>query len=175
MRVPTVLAAALLAISVTARGAESQDPSPKFLAAFASDSVAWERILVYVIGSLSTHLVRTADDPTPQPWRITLPPDEPQRTLLETRLRTLLRARPVLSEDTVVYELRIDPLTVTADTARTVVRTSFRQRCAGSNRTQGYENVDQVYIVRHPPGFWGVALTAGVMHGDSLGCPRPPR
>jgi hypothetical protein len=139
-------------------------------AALASDSVAWERIAVYVVSRLSTHLVRTASDTSPQPWRITLPPAEPQGRLLEMRLETILRARPIRSDDSVAYELDISPLAIANDTARVTVRTDFKKRCAGSVWSGGYVNVDRVFVVRHPRGFWSIARTEGVRHGDRFGC-----
>ena len=94
-------------------------------AAFMTDSTAWQRILVYVVSSLSTHLVRTASDTSLQPWRITLPADAPRRAELEAHLRTLLRARTVVPQDTVAYELEIGPFVVANDTGRVRVRTDF--------------------------------------------------
>jgi hypothetical protein len=144
-------------------------------AALMSDSVAWERILTYVVSSLSTHLVRTASDTSRQPWRISLPPDEPQHAVLEAQLRTILRARPVLPGDTVVYELEIGPLAVANDTGRVRVRTDFATRCSGTTRSGGFGNIDRVYVVRHPPLGWSIARSQGVQHGDRFGCPSPAR
>ena len=172
---PLLVFAALVALTFHASSVSAQPRRGALPTSFMSDSVAWERILVYVISSLSTHLVRTASDTSRQPWRIALPPDEPQRTMLAARLRTLLRARPVLPEDTVVYELEIGPLVVANDTGRVRVRTDFAKRCPGTSRSGGYGNDDRVYVVRHPPGFWSIARTEGVLHGDRFGCPKPPR
>ena len=137
---------------------------------FGSDSAAWERILIYVVSSLSTHLVRTAGDTARQPWRIVLPADAPQREMLEAKLRTILRARPVLEKDTEVYELEIKPLLIANDTGRVRVRTDFAQRCPGSGRSAGYGNIDHVYVVRRPPGVWSIARSEGVSHGDRMPC-----
>ena len=161
-----MLAILLAAPGPTILSAQVQRPS----SASTSDSVAWERILIYVVSSLSTHQVRTSTDASLQPWTITLPQDEPQRELLEARLRTILRARPVAAEDSVTYELEIGPLVLTNDTARVTVRTDFANRCAGSDRSGGYGNVDRVFVVRGSRGFWGVARTAGVAHGVRVGC-----
>ena len=139
-------------------------------ATFASDSAAWQRILVYVVSSLSTHFVRTASDTTRQPWRISLPADAPQRSALESHLRTILRARPVEAEDSVVYEVELGPFVVANDTGRVRVRTDFAQRCPGDSRSAGYGNIDRVFLVRHPQGLWSIARTEGVLHGDRLGC-----
>ncbi len=171
----TLLAATLVASTLHAISANAQERPNSLLAPFMSDSVAWQRILTYVVSSLSSHLVQTASDSSRQPWRISLPADEPQRALLEAQLRTILRARPVTPQDTVVYELEIGPFTVANDTGRVRVRTDFATRCPGSTRSAGYGNVDRVYVVRHPPGIWSIARTEGVLHGDRLGCPRPSR
>ena len=170
---PIVLGAALVATSLHATSVNAQERPGSLLGPFMSDSVAWQRILTYIVSSLSSHLVRTASDSSRQPWRISLPPDEPQRALLEAQLRTILRARPVAPQDTVVYELEIGPLAVANDTGRVRVRTDFASRCSGTTRSAGYGNVDRVYLVRHPPGIWSIARTEGVLHGDRVGCPRP--
>ena len=170
-----VFAAALVASTFYTSSLDAQARTGVVPAAFMSDSVAWERILTYVVSSLSTHLVQTASDTSRQPWRISLPPDEPQRALLETQLRTILRARPVLPGDTVVYELEIGPLAVAKDTGRVRVRTDFATRCSGTSRSGGFGNIDRVYVVRHPPLGWSIARSEGVLHGDRFGCPSPPR
>jgi hypothetical protein len=170
-----VFVAALVATTFHTSSVNAQARPGVLLAAFISDSVAWQRILIYVVSSLSPHLVRTASDTSRQPWRIGLPPDEPQRAVLEAQLRTILRARPVLPEDTVVYELEIGPFAVANDTGRVRVRTDFAARCSGTTRSAGYGNVDRVYVVRHPPGVWSIARTEGVLHGDRVGCPSPRR
>jgi hypothetical protein len=148
-----VFAAVLAAGTLHAGSLNAQARAGVPPAAFTSDSVAWEHILVYVVSSLSTHLVRTASDTSRQPWRISLPPGEPQRALLEAQLRTILRARPVLPGDTVVYELEIGPLAVAKDTGRVRVRTDFAARCSGTTRSAGFGNIDRVYVVRHPQGW----------------------
>src|SRR3989337_2373376 len=94
-----VLLAVLAATAFHATSVNAQERSGALPAAFMTDSTAWQRILVYVVSSLSTHLVRTASDTSRQPWRIALPPDEPQRVMMEAQLRTILRARAVLPED----------------------------------------------------------------------------
>ena len=148
----------------------AQDQPGSLPARFASDSAAWQRILVYVVSSLSTHLLRTASDSSQQPWRISFPPDAPNRETLEAQLRTVLRARPVRDEDSVAYEIEFGSLVIAGDTGRVRVRTDFAERCRGSNRPGGYGNVDRVYVVRHPPGIWSIARTEGVLHGDRIGC-----
>jgi hypothetical protein len=138
----------------------------------SSDSTAWQRVLTYVVGTLSTTIVRASVDPAPQPWQIRVPADEPQRLLLERQLTTILRARPVADRDTIIYTLELGPLSVQNDGARVVVRTDVVQRCASSSRLAGYGNVDSVFVPRAPQGFWGAARTTGVMHGDRVPCPR---
>jgi hypothetical protein len=170
-----VFAAAVVATTFQASLANAQVRPGALPAAFVSDSIAWQRILIYVVSSLSPHLVRTASDTSRQPWRIGLPPDEPRRAVLEAHLRTILRARPVVPADTVVYELEIGPLAVANDTGRVRVRTDLATRCSGTTRSAGYGNVDRVYVVRLPPGVWSIARTEGVLHGDRFGCPSPPR
>lgn len=169
IRSRSVLVAALLAITFHTSSVNAQARPDALRASLRSDSTAWQRIIVYVVSHLSAHLVRTASDTARQPWRIALPPDAPQRRVLEAQLRTILRARPVLPEDTVAYELEIEPLIVVNDTGRVRVRTDFAQRCPGTSPSGGYSNVDRVYIVRHPLG-WSVARSEGVLHGDRFGC-----
>lgn len=149
---------------------EQQTAAGGFPASFASDSVAWQRVVTYVVSSLSTHLVRTAGDTARQPWRIIVPSDEPQRELVAAQLRTILRARPVVAKDSVAYEVEFGRLTVANDTARIEVREDFAIRCRGKTRTGGYANVHKVYVVRVPPGFWSVARSQSVLHGDRFGC-----
>jgi len=165
----SILVAALLATTFQPSSVNAQTLPDALRASLRRDSTAWQRIIVYVVSSLSPHLVRTASDTARQPWRIALPPDAPQRRVLEAQLRTILRARPVLPEDTVAYELEIEPLVVVNDTGRVRVRTDFAQHCPGTSRSRGYANFDRVYIVRHPLG-WSIARSEGVLHGDRFGC-----
>jgi hypothetical protein len=90
--------------------------------------------------------------------------------MLEAKLRTILRARPVLDKDTEVYELEIGSLVIANDTARVRVRTDFAQRCPGTGRLAGYGNIDHVYIVLWPPGVWSIARSEGITHGDRMPC-----
>jgi hypothetical protein len=162
---------ALLFNVLTGNAANAQAQVERPSASFGTESTAWERILVYVVSSLSTHLVRTAGDTSLQPWKIVLPPDAPQREKLEAKLRTILRARPVLADDTVVYELEIGRLSIVKDTGRVSVRTDFARRCIiGKNQWTGYGNIDHVYVVLHPQGVWSVARSEGISHGDRIGC-----
>lgn len=138
----------------------------------SSDSTAWQRVLVYVVGALGTQIVQSASDTSPQPWHLRLPPDEPQRQLLETQLKTILRARPVTDKDAVVHTLEIGALSIVNDTARVKVTLDVTRRCSGSTRTAGFGNVDDVFVPRTPQGFWGAARSSGTLHGDRAGCPR---
>ena len=166
MRVALV---ALLLNSFSVDAVEAQARPSSLPAMFGSDSAAWERILVYVVSSLSTHLVRTASDTGRQPWRVVVSPEAP-REMLETKLRTILRTRQVQDNDTEVYELEIGPLLIANDTGRVRVRTDFAQRCPGTGRSAGYGNVDNVYVVLQPPGLWSIARSEGISHGDRLPC-----
>ena len=144
-------------------------------ATLGTDSVAWERVLMHVVSTLSPLIVRAAADPAPQPWDLRLPADERQRPLLESQLRRILRARPATAEDSVVYTLELGPLRVVGDTARVVMRTELTRRCPGSTRVTGFGNEEEVLVPRVPPGFWGAARSALVRHSDRIGCERSPR
>ena len=48
--------------------AYSQQSASKVFAALTTDSTAWQRVLAYTVGELSSQLVESASDPTPQPW-----------------------------------------------------------------------------------------------------------
>jgi hypothetical protein len=163
-----ILAAVLLhGAVVSTAGAQTRPPS---MAAPSTDSAAWQRVLVHVVSSLSSQLVRAAADPAPQPWRIELPADEPQRALLEAQLRRIVRTRPPTGANTVVYELALGPLRVVGDTARVPFRTSVTRRCPGSTQTTGWGNGEEILVPRAPAGFWGAARSTQVVHGDRVGC-----
>lgn len=144
-------------------------------ATLGTDSVAWQRVLVHVVSTLSPLIVRAAADPAPQPWDLRLPADERQRPLLESQLRRILRARPATAEDSVVYTLELGPLRVVGDTARVLMRTDVTGHCPGSTRVTGFGNEEEVLVPRAPPGFWGAARSERVRHGDRVGCARSPR
>jgi hypothetical protein len=144
--------------------------------AATSDSVAWQRVLVYAVGALATQLVGSASDTSAQAWALRLPAAEPQRPLLARQLTTLLRARSPGPGDPVVRALELGPLTVAQDTARVLMRFSEERQCAGSPETTGFAWSDTVLVPRHPrDGFWGAAQSRGGTHGDRMGCPRPGR
>ena len=155
-----------------ASGVSAQTPAA-LLAELSSDSTAWQRVLAHVVGSLGTYLVRTAADSTRQPWTLEVPENEPQRRLLLRQLRTILRARPVATSDTVTFTPVLGPLTIRNDTARVTVRTDFARRCPDGTSTGGFGNVDSVFVPRSPPGAWGAARSARVLHGDRAACRGP--
>jgi hypothetical protein len=136
-----------------------------------SDSVAWQRVLVYVVRAVSSELVRSATDTRAQPWVLRMPPSEPQRHLLEAQLRTILRARPVTSDDSVIHSLDLGPLSILNDTARVEVRVDETRRCSGTTRTTGSGWVTTVLVPRHPKEkFWGAALSHSTVVGDRVSC-----
>ena len=73
----------------------------------SSDSVAWQRVLSYVVSALGTELVRASADPQAQPWDLRVLTDDPQRGLLEAQLRTILRIRAVSSTDSIFHSLEL--------------------------------------------------------------------
>jgi hypothetical protein len=149
----------------------AQHPQGSIFARLGSDSVAWQRVLGYVVGALSSEMLTEAIDQRPQPWQLRLPSNEPQRALLETQLRTILRARPVTSNDTVFHSLDIGPLTIVHDTARVEVRMNETRRCSGSSRTTASGWITTVLVRRDPlHKFWGAAFSRSTLAGDSLGC-----
>ncbi len=168
---PLLAMAMLSGVAATTVGAQTPTSSR---AALASDSTAWQRVLAHVVSSLSNQLVRAATDSLPEPWRIELPADEPQRTVLEQQLRRIVRMRPPSDVDTVVYELSLGPLLIVGDTARVTFRRSTTRRCPGSTQTTGWVNQEEILVPRLPAGFWGAARSTHVLHGDRLGCVSPP-
>jgi len=136
-----------------------------------SDSVAWQRVLAYVVSALSSELVHAAADTSAQPWRLRVAPNEPQRHLLETQLRTILRARPVTSDDSVIHSLDVGPLSILNDTARAQVRVDETRRCPGATRTTGSGWGTTVLVPRHPQEkFWGAAFSRSTIVGDKAPC-----
>jgi len=165
-----ILALSLIAASLEPLEAQAaQRTTPPEM---SSDSTAWQRVLVYVVGALGTQIVQAAADTSPQPWRLRLPTDEPQRRLLEMQLKTIHRARPVTDSDAVTYTLEIGPISIRNDTARVRVSVVVTRRCPGSTQTTGSGNVDDVFIPRAAQGFWGAARSSRAVHGDRVGCMR---
>src|SRR5437763_11647166 len=107
----------ILLLFVGSQQVQAQVASRDALATMRSDSVAWQRVLVYVVRALSVELVRAAADAAGQPWELRLPPAEPQRQFLEAQLRTILRARAIRAADSVVRTLEIGELHIVGDTA----------------------------------------------------------
>jgi hypothetical protein len=140
---------------------------------FFSDSTLWQRVLTHVVTSLSTYQVRTGVDSNLQPWHMSVPDDVPQRDLLLRQLRTILRARPIASSDTLIFLLIVGPLTIRNDTAHVTIRTDFGKRCPGSTATGGFANFDSVVVPRDARAGWAVARSARVFHGDRAACSGP--
>jgi hypothetical protein len=140
-------------------------------AAMRSDSVAWQRVLVYVIRALSPELVRAAADTAAQPWDFQLPPAEPQGQLLAAQLRLILRARPITPTDSVTHRLEIGALRIVNDTALVGVHMQETRRCPGTTRTTGSGWTDTVRVLRHPvQKLWGAAFSRGTLATDRVGC-----
>lgn len=170
----TRLAVAIVSagLLVAPRSLDGQERSP-LPAQFFSDSTLWQRVLTHVVTSLSTYQVRTGVDPNPQPWQMTVPDDTPHRELLLRQLRTILRARPVLSADTLIFTLLVGPLTFRNDTAHVTIRTDFGKRCPDGTGIGGFGNVDSVVVPKDPRAGWAVARSVRVLHGDRAACRGP--
>ena len=164
-----LVSAGLMAMS--ARPLSGQQP-PALPAQFFSDSTLWQRILTHVVSSLSTYLVRTGVDSNPQPWQLEIPDNAPQSELLLRQLRTILRARPPMSTDTLIFTLVVSLPSVNNDTARVTIRSDFGKRCR-DGAIGGFGNVDNVVVPRHPRAGWGAARSTGVIHGARVGCAGP--
>lgn len=145
---------------------------PEPLRVLTTDSTAWQRVLTYVVSTLSTDIVRSAADTARQPWIIRLPADEPQRALLERQLTTLLRARPVTDQDSVFFTIELGPLRIQGDTARVHMRSDVARRCRGTTRTQGGGGSADVLVPRTAQGMWGAARVKYGVAGDRVPCPR---
>jgi hypothetical protein len=149
----------------------SQQSANKVFAALTTDSTAWQRVLVYTIGALSSQLVTSATDPTPQPWRLTLPSDDQQQDLIRTQLRTILRMRQPMPADTLVRTLEFGSLVISGDTARVKVRYEEIRKCPGTSRTTGSGWSSTVLVPREPrQKFWGSARARTATVGDRVSC-----
>lgn len=165
------LALSLALILSGPRRLDAQAAPNSAFAKLQTDSVAWQRVLVYVVSALSSELVRGAADKSAQPWRLRLPTDEPQQRLLESQLRTILRVRPVMADDSVIHTLEIGPLRIRGDTARVEVRVDETRRCSGTTRTTGFGWMTTVLVPRHPQQrFWGAAFSRSTYAGDRVSC-----
>ena len=163
--------AALLVLVTGSRQLRGQLPARQALVALQSDSVAWQRILVYIVQALSPELVRAAADSQRQPWDLRLPATEPQRQRLATELRTILRARPSVPTDSVTHRLEISGLRILDDTAVVVGQMVETRHCTASTRTTGSVWIDTVRVRRHPEQrLSGAAFSRRTVVGDRVGC-----
>lgn len=167
--VALLLTASGLAIPRQGRG---QVAAASPLEPLTTDSTAWQRVITHVVDMLSPQIVRAAADPAYQPWELHLPADEPQRLLLETQLRTILRARPATAADSVLYSLHLGPLRIDGDTARVHMQMTVTRRCPGIG---GWGNTLEILVPRGQGHMWGVARAGIVAHGSRAGCLSPPR
>jgi hypothetical protein len=168
---PVRILASITAAMIVPVAAHAQE-LPKTLAAFTTDSTAWQRVLVYTVERLSSVLLASAADPTTQPWRLEFPSDDPQEQLIRTQLRTLLRMRQAMPADTLVRSLEFGPLVISNDTARVDVRFSETRKCPASARTTGIGWSTTVLVPREPKQkFWGIAVSRTTMGGDRGPCP----
>lgn len=150
---------------------DAQAATRNMPAASRSDSVAWQRVLVFVIRSLSEDLVRVATDTARQPWDLRLPPAEPQRQLLEAQLRSILRARAPRSTDSVTRTLELGEMRIVNDTALVKLQVQTTVSCPGTTRTTGWGSMDTVRVPRFPQhSRWGVAFSRATLIGDRFGC-----
>lgn len=171
VRPRTRLAVALTLILNGPHRLEAQARPESAFVRLRSDSVAWQRVLGYLVSALSPELVRAAADASAQPWHLRVPPDDPQRNLLEAQLRTILRARPVASDDSVIHTLEVGPLSIVDDTARVQLRVDETRRCPGTTRTTGSGWMTTVLVPRHPQEkFWGAAFSRSTIVGDRVSC-----
>ena len=149
----------------------AQSEIDQTFARLRTDSAAWQSVLIYVVQQLSGELVRAASNPNPQPWEFHLPSDDPQRTLLYTQLRTLLRARQFMPSDSVTHTLEIGPLKITDDTARVEVRFSETRRCPDATRATGFGWSTTVLVPRlTKEKLWGAAFSRITSADDRVGC-----
>jgi hypothetical protein len=136
-----------------------------------TDSAAWQSFLVYVVGAVGPQLVRAGNDASAQPWRVEVSSQEPQRQLLETQLRTILRARDATPHDSVTRTLEIGRLNVSNDTARVDVSFEETRKCPGSARTTGFGWSTTVLVPREPRfRFWLAARSKSTLAGDRVSC-----
>jgi hypothetical protein len=167
---PTILVG-VGSLSLAPATARAQETAGQVFAAMRTDSTAWQHVLEYVVGALSVTLVSAAGDPTPQPWELQVPSDDPQRQLLLTQLRTILRARQTMPADTLVRSLKLGPLIVARDTARVDIDFEETRKCPGGTRTTGFGWMTTVLVSRDPrQKFWGQAFSRTTQHGDRVGC-----
>jgi hypothetical protein len=153
------------------QGLVAQARPASTFASLQTDSVAWQRVLTYVVSELSSELVRAAADTSAQPWHLRLPANEPQRNILEAQLRAILRVRPVASDESVFHTLEVGALVIRDDTARVQVQVNETRRCPGTTRTTGSGWATTVLVPRYPQQqFWGAARSPSTMVGDQVSC-----
>ena len=150
--------------------AHAQAPRKEFVA-LATDSAAWQSVLMYTVEALTGVLVRSATDPTAQPWRLEFPSDDPQERLIRAQLRTILRMRQVMPADTLVRSLDFGKLVIAGDTARVDVRFTETRTCPGTGRTTGSGWSTTVLVPRDPiHKFWEAGRSRATAVGDRLPC-----
>jgi hypothetical protein len=164
-------AVALVLVLVASGQLRGQAIPTRALAAAKPDSNAWRSVVVHIVNRFSDEILRISTDTTARPWSIHLPPDEPQAPLIERQLTAILRARPVLSTDSVFRTLTIGPMKIVNDTARVVVSMNETRRCPGTTRTTGW-GWRQTVFVRHwvKQKSWGVASAPTLTIGDGVLC-----
>lgn len=169
MRVISIPFAVTLALAAPSVAHAQETPKP--LVALTTDSAAWQSVLTYTVGALSSVLVTSATDPAAQPWRLEFPSDDPQESLIRTQLRTILRMRQVMPADTLVRSLEFGKLVISGDSARVDVRFTETRTCPGSSKTTGSGWSTTVLVPRDPTQkFWGAARSSVTRAGDRLPC-----
>jgi len=164
-------AALLVMLAATSHQLHAQASPRATLTATQSDSIAWQRVLTYVVRALRTQLVRPAGDTAARAWDLHLPAADPQSHLLETQLRASLDARAINSTDVVRRRLDIGELRIVGDTAFVVVGFDETRRCPGTTRTTSRGWQTTVRVGRDSqPGGWGAAFPGPTLVGDSAGC-----
>src|SRR5688572_9664249 len=122
-----VLSALALALTHSPLLAQTA-PERQVLASFPDTSV-WRPVLQFVIDELAPSRRLIANDTFATPWYMTLPSTAPPWPTVERDLRTLLRARDVLPEHVYVYNLIVDRMTLSGDTAKLQVTMGTLRRC----------------------------------------------
>jgi hypothetical protein len=170
-RLRTGLKVALAVTLTVPHIVHAQGRSDRVFDQFRTDSVAWQRVLAYVVSALSVQLVSASADTSAQPWNLHIAPSEPQRNLLKGQLRTILRSRVVTGNDPVFHTLDIGPLRVQGDTARVEIGMHETRRCPGTTRTTGSGWTTTVLVPRHPQQkSWGAAFSRTTSVGDKVSC-----
>jgi hypothetical protein len=169
-RIWKTLSIALVICFVAGEQLHAQEQTENAFAPLASDSTAWQQVLEYTVRALTHEIVSTSADPTAQPWRLQLP-DDPEKELLRTQLRNLLRARQVMPADTLVRSLTLGPLIIANDTARVEVAFEQTRKCPGTGRSTGYGWTTTVFVPRVTERkLWGTAFSRTTMVGDRVAC-----